>query len=107
MSTLSKACEIKIAKTADGLTVDHTIVSSHRTRHLVLKASDLLGVTEGDVYADPIRITGTPQGKFVAAEFRDDKGESVTIRFEKNDALDGQIVRINGPEAYCRRLVKK
>lgn len=107
MSTLSKKCEIKIAKTADGLVVDHTIVSSHRTRHLELKASDLLGVTEGDVYADPIRITGTPQGKFVAAEFRDEKGESLTIRFEKNDALDGQIVRINGSEAYCRRLEKK
>lgn len=106
MATLSKKCNLKIEKTADGLIVDHTIVSSDRTRHLELKAADLLGYAEGDLYADLNGVEGAPVGKFAAAEFRDSKGESLTVRFEKNDGLDAQVVRINGSEAYCRRLVK-
>ena len=30
-----------------------------------------------------------------AAEFKDDKGESVVVRFEKNTNIEGQIVRID------------
>lgn len=34
------------------------------------------------------------------------RGESVVVRFEKNDDLEGLVVRIDGSEAHCRRLVK-
>lgn len=107
MSTLSKLCDLEVKATGDTITIDHTIKSSNRTRHLELKAEDLLGFVEGDVFADPIRASGTPQGTFAAAELRDGKGESVVVRFEKNTSLDAMVVRIDGAEAYCRRLVKQ
>jgi hypothetical protein len=107
MSTLSKRCDLEVNATADGLSIDHTIQSSQRTRHLELKADNLLGFVEGDLYPDPIRVSGTPQGKFAAAEFRDSKGESVVVRFEENNTLDGLVVRIDGSETYCRRLAKE
>jgi hypothetical protein len=106
MSTLSKLCNLDVKKTSDGLAIDHTIVSSRRTRHLELKADDLLGYVEGDVYVDPIRIS-EKTGKFAAAEFRDEKGGSFIVRFEQNDNADAKIVRINGSEAYCRRLQRQ
>jgi hypothetical protein len=105
MSTLSKLCDLEVKATADGLVVDHTIESSHRTRHLALDADHLLGFVEGDLHGDPIRPKGAATGRFVAAEFRDDDGGSFIVRFERNDGRDAQVVRINGPEAYCRRLV--
>jgi hypothetical protein len=107
MSTLSKLCQLDVKKTSDGLDVDHTIVSSNRTRHLQLRAEDLLGFVEGDVYSDPIRITGEKIGKFAAAEFKDDKGGSFIVRFEQNTNADAKIVRINGSDAYCRRLERR
>lgn len=103
MSTLSKLCTLKVDKNGEALDVDHTISSSDRTRHLSLKASDLLGFAEGDLYPDPNRITGEPAGKFAAAEFKDGKGGSFVVRFEESNA-DQKVVRINGSEAYCRRL---
>lgn len=106
MSTLGKTCKLAVSKTADGLLVEHTIESSNRTRRLELKADALLGFVEGDVFADPIRISGEATGTFAAAEFKDDNGESVVVRFEKNTNVEGQIVRIDGSEAYCRRLQK-
>jgi hypothetical protein len=106
MSTLSKRCNIELKKTSDGLDLNHTIVSSNRTRRLELRAENLLGFVEGDVYSDPNRITEVT-GKFAAAEFRDDKGGSLVVRFEKNEGAEAQIVRINGPEAYCRRLERQ
>lgn len=106
MSTLGKTCKLEVSKAGDTLVVAHTIESSNRTRRLELKADALLGFVEGDVFADPIRISGAPTGTFAAAEFKDDKGESVVVRFEKNTSVEGQIVRIDGSEAYCRRLVK-
>jgi hypothetical protein len=106
MSTLGKGCKLAVSKTGDALVVEHTIKTSNRTRRLELKADALLGFVEGDVFEDPIRATGDPIGTFAAAEFKDDKGESVVVRFEKNTNREGQIVRIDGAEAYCRRLVK-
>lgn len=106
MSTLGKACGLEIVADGDKLLVNHTIKSSNRTRRLVLEPSKLLGFTEGDVFEDPIRVGGEVTGKFAAAEFKDDKGESVVVRFEKNTNLEGQIVRIDGAEAYCRRLAR-
>jgi hypothetical protein len=106
MSTLTKLCGLEIKATPTGFSVDHTIKSSNRVRHLELKAEDLLGFVEGDLYTDPIRVTGAPAGKFVAAEFKDNKGESTVIRFEQNTGLDSLVVRIDGSEAYCRRLVR-
>lgn len=106
MSTLGKACGLEIIADGDKLLVNHTIKSSNRTRRLVLEPSKLLGFTEGDVFEDPIRVGGEVTGKFAAAEFKDDKGESVVVRFEKNTNLEGQIVRIDGAEAYCRRLAR-
>jgi hypothetical protein len=106
MSTLGKTCKLEVSKAGDTLVVAHTIESSNRTRRLELKADTLLGFVEGDVFEDPIRVSGAPIGKFAAAEFKDDKGESVVVRFEKNTNLEGQIVRIDGSEAYCRRLAK-
>ena len=35
------------------------------------------------------------------------KGGSLVVRFEANTSLDAKIVRINGSETYCRRLVKE
>lgn len=107
MSTLTKTCKMKVQKTAEGLTVDHTIVNGDRTRHLELKAADLVGFVEGELYADPIRVKGEPTGKFAAAEFRDTKGGSFVVRFEDNATLDATVVRINGSEAYCRRLARQ
>jgi hypothetical protein len=106
MSTLGKTCKLAVSKSGDNLIVEHTIESSNRTRRLELKPDTLLGFVEGDVFADPIRISGAPVGTFAAAEFKDDKGESVIVRFENNTSIEGQIVRIDGSEAYCRRLVK-
>jgi hypothetical protein len=107
MSTLSKTCKMHVQKTAEGLAVDHTIDSSNRTRHLDLRAADLLGFVEGDLFDDPIRVTAQKVGKFAAAEFKDGKGGSFVVRFEDNTTLDAKVVRINGSEAYCRRLVKQ
>jgi hypothetical protein len=106
MSTLSKLCDLDIRATSDGLVVDHTIESSNRTRHLELQADDLLGFVEGDLYADPVRPKGDATGTFAAAELRDADGGSFVVRFEHNDGRDAEVVRINGSEAYCRRLVK-
>lgn len=105
MKTLSKACGLEITKTADGLAISHTIKSSNRTRTLELKAENLLGFVEGDLFSDPIRASGELVGKFAAVETRDSKGDSTVIRFEKNTTLDALVVRIDGSEAYCRRLV--
>jgi len=106
MSTLSKTCDLGIDASADGkLVVDHTIVSSDRTRHFDLGPADLLGFTEGDLYADPLRPVGPAQGTYAAAQFADGKGGSFVLRFESNTTLDAKIVRVNGPETYCRRLV--
>ncbi len=107
MSTLQKTCGLEVDKTDGALVVAHTIDSSSRTRRLELRAADLLGFAEGDVYADPIRVKGEPVGKFAAAEFKDGKGGSLVVRFEANTSLDAKIVRINGSETYCRRLVKE
>lgn len=107
MSTLSKGCAVKVSSVEDELTIEHTIVgSTPRTRTLKLQTANLLGFVEGDVFADPIRIQGPAIGKYAAAEFLDAKGKPVVVRFEKNTSKEGQIVRINGSEAYCRRLQK-
>ncbi len=106
MSTLAKKCGLAVRATEDALVVEHTIESSRRTRRLELKAGDLLGFVEGDLHHDPIRPDGPAEGTFAAAEFRDGKGGSVVVRFEQGAGLDDQVVRINGPEAYCRRLAK-
>lgn len=106
MSTLGKQCGLEVVSDGDKLLVNHTIKSSNRTRRIVLEPKNLLGFTEGDVFEDPIRVGGEVTGKFAAVEIKDDKGESVVVRFEKNTNLEGLIVRIDGAEAYCRRLVK-
>ncbi len=106
MSTLSKTCGLKIENNGNTLVVDHTIQSSNRTRHLELKAEDLLGFLEGDLYEDPIGVEGPTVGRFAAAEFRNGRGGTVVVRFEQNTTRDAAIVRINGAEAYCRRLVQ-
>lgn len=105
MSTLSKTCAVAVRKDGDVLYVEHTITTGKpRTRRLELKAADLLGFVEGEVYADPIRVENEAAGDFAAAEFRTGKAESLILRFEKKLNKEGQILRINGPEAYCRRL---
>jgi hypothetical protein len=108
MSTLKKACKVDIAVKGDTLVIDHTILGAKpRTRHLELKASQLIGAVDGDVFADPIRIADKSVGQFAAAEFQTEDQKSVVVRFEGTTGLDGQIVRINGSEAYCRRLQKQ
>lgn len=106
MSTLQKTCKVEIDAASGALTIAHTIESSNRTRRLELKTEDLLGFASGEVYEDPIRVKGDPNGTFAAAEFKDADGKSVVVRFEKNDGLDALVVRIDGSETYCRRLVK-
>lgn len=107
MSAGTKTCDLEVSLKKDVLTVKHTITSSAkpRTRILEFTAADLIGFVEGDVYEDPIRVEETAIGTFSAAEFINPKnGESIWIRFEKNENREGQILRINGSEAYCRRL---
>lgn len=111
MSTLGKTCELKIERIARGLKITHVIEASKtssksRTRVVELSPEALIGSAEGDVFKDPIRIN-EPAGKMVAAEFRKDPVNSLYVMFEKRTDGDGLVVRINGPEAYCRRLVKK
>ena len=50
-----------------------------------------------------IRLQADPVSD-AAAEFRDAKGESIVVRFEKNTNAEAMVVRIDGAEAYCRRL---
>jgi hypothetical protein len=107
MSSLSKLCGLEIKETPMGLSIDHTIKSGNRVRHLELNAENILGFIEGDLYKDPLRVTGAPQGTFAAVEFRDNKGASTVVRFEQNTSLDALVVRIDGSEAYCRRLEKE
>lgn len=104
MSTLAKGCNLTVEKTEGGLVLEHVIQSSRRKRRIELKAEALLGFVEGDLFADPIRAEGAPVGRFAAAEFSDGKGDSIVVRFEKNDGLDGKIVRVDGVTSYCRRL---
>lgn len=105
MSTLGKRCGMTIEDTPKGLAITHTIKSSNRARRLLLTPENILGYLEGDLYADPIRPEGDVTGTFAAVELLDPKGEPTVLRFEKNDVLDGSVVRIDGAEAYCRRLV--
>jgi hypothetical protein len=109
MRTLSNQCTLTIKSDGDALVIDHTIVSSDRTRHFELKAEDILGFSEGVLFDfdKPLDVGGAKGGTFVAAEFRDKKGESFTLRFEQNDAPENQVMRINGPETFCRRLAKQ
>jgi hypothetical protein len=109
MRTLSSLCDLDIESDGDRLIVDHTIKSSDRTRHLELKAEDLLGFSEGALFdfEEPLRVGGEQGGTFVAAEFRDKKGDSFVLRFEQNTNREGQVMRINGSETFCRRLEKK
>lgn len=108
MRTLKKTCELEVSATGDALLINHTITTGKaRTRRLELKAENLLGYVEGLVYADPLRIEEKAIGTFAAAEFRDPKkGGSIHVRFENLQNQDGLLVRINGSEAYCRRMVK-
>lgn len=109
MSTLRKTCDLEISVNGDTLFIDHTITTGRaRTRRLELKSQDLLGAVEGALYADPIRYRAGEKsvGRFAAAEFRTEKG-SLVMRFDQFEGLDGQVVRINGSEAYCRRLVRQ
>jgi hypothetical protein len=107
MRTLSSLCDLTVETKGDALVVDHTIKSSGHTRHLELKAEDLLGFAEGDLFSDPLRVRGEPTGTFAAAEFRDSKGDSFVLRFEQNTTLDARVMRINGSETSCRRLEKR
>lgn len=106
MKDLDNVCELTIKKTGDALIIDHTTKSSNRLRHLELTAKDLLGFAEGDLFKNNLRVEGPKVGTFVAAEFQDKKGDSFNLRFEANDGLDKQIVRIDR-STFCRRLEKK
>jgi hypothetical protein len=65
--------------------------------------------SEGAVFdfEEPLRVGGERGGTFVAAELKDKKGDSFVLRFEQNDGHEGQVMRINGSETFCRRLEKK
>jgi len=104
MSTLTKGCNLRVDVDGDKLVIEHVIQSSRRKRRIEVTADKVLGFASGDVYADPIRVEGTPTGTFAAVEVDDGKGGSEVIRFEKNTNAEGRIVRIDGAEAYCRRL---
>ncbi len=109
MSTLTKLCEVEIKLTNDALEITHTTITSsgtRRERKLSLKAEDILGFTEGDLFEDLNGIEGDPVGKYSAGEFREPKKAPVSVRFEQNDGLDGKVLRINGATTYCRRLEK-
>lgn len=107
MRTLSNECTLKVESSQNMLTLEHTTVSSGRVRRVELKAEDLLGFVEGDVFSDPLEAEGTVQGRFAAAQFRDPRDAetgTLTVRFERNTNAEGQFVRINGSTTYCRRL---
>lgn len=106
MSTLSKTCDVKIERTPGKLTITHTINSSKRKRTVELVAANLLGAAEGPVFKDPIRVSASEMGRMAAAEF-ENKGKSLFVMFENRTDSDGQVARLNGSEAYCRRLVSK
>jgi hypothetical protein len=108
MKTLSNHCEVTLKNEGDVLVVDHVTTSSSRKRHLELTAEDLLGFAEGDLFDFdmPLRVGGPKGGSFVAAEFRDKKGESLNLRFEQNKAPENQVLRIDR-STFCRRLEKK
>lgn len=109
MSTLKKTCEVTIKRAAGKLTLVHTMTSTAkpRSRSIEVTPDLLLGAVEGPVYKDPNRVLASDAGTMGAIEFKKDSQDSHHLMFEKRTDLDGLVVRLNGSEMYCRRLVRK
>lgn len=109
MASLGKTCDLKIERLPGKLKVTHTMTSTSRprVRTLEITADSMLGAAEGPVFKDPNRVLPDDSGRMAAIEFKKDSRSSSHMMFEKRTDLDGLVVRLNGSEMYCRRLVKK